>query len=776
MKTTIGFFGFLLFFFFTCSSISAQSDKNNSLADKTLVAWVSISDLNQQGGSALTLDDGFGHFDAIVFGERLKFRWMAGSDGFKRTEEVQSAYPEEKAGNDLFVQIAIVYQGKNISIFRNGKLYATYVTSAQQVFSKNCTVLFGKRHLEMQGEGYFRGKISDARIYDRALTSTEISALTPDKITGPMPWAWWSFTSGSMQDQTGRFAEIKISGNVSIENDCLVLGDRNAMLIASPAGPEQTTTSTVLPDNLAVPKRVLQSTRELRERLLADPYRPAYHFCIPEGNGMPGDPNGAFYYKGRYHLMYLYNRESSGFSWGHISSNDLVHWRNHPDAIAPGDGDEGCFSGGAYVTPEGKAYLSYWELWGARGIGMAESTDRNFDKWTKLKENPVIQSTEWGITEKNVKNEKSEKSVKNEKIGEIGGNGVVYGSADPSNIWEKEGKYYMLTGNLLVLNKYGRKADAPAEMQGDRTYLFVSENLKNWEYLHPFYESTRKWTDQSEDNMCPSFLPLPSGPDGGSFSGKHLMLFISHNKGCQYYTGTYQDDLFKPENHGRMTWVDNGYFAPEALVDGKGRQIMWAWVFDDRPDSLKNQTGWTGTYGLPRSLWLGSDGKLRMQPVKELASLRMNEKEKKNFTIKAGDWLSLNEFGTELMELEITVEAGNAALIGVKVCCSANGKEQTVIYYSSEAGQLVVDATKSSLSFGRRNTEIAPFKLLEKEPLVLRVFVDRSIVEVYSNDRQAIARSIYPTLGGTGIKLFAEGGDIKVLSVKAWEMMPANGY
>ena len=70
-----------------------------------------------------------------------------------------------------------------------------------------------------------------------------------------------------------------------------------------------------------------------------------------------------------------------------------------------------------------------------------------------------------------------------------------------------------------------------------------------------------------------SFLPLPASPNGGAPSGKHLLLSISHNKGCQYYVGDYRSDRFFPENHGRMTWVDNTYFAPEALVDGKGRQI-----------------------------------------------------------------------------------------------------------------------------------------------------------------------------------------------------------
>lgn len=738
-----------------------QPEVGKPLTDKTLVVWVELAGTDQRGGSALTLDDELGHFDGIVFGERIPRKWMAGSDSFRRTEEKQELNPDETAGPGELIQIAIIYKGEHISILRNGKPYAGYDIIQPQAFGRNCMVLFGKRHEEMQGDGYLQGKITDARIYDRALMAEEISSQVPDQITGPEPWAWWPFSSGSLQDRTGRFTDIRITGNVKVENGCLVLGDQHATVIASPAETDLKAANTsLLAVEQPIPKRVIQTTREFRERLLADPYRPAFHFCIPEDNGMPGDPNGAFYFNGRYHLMYLYNREGSGFSWGHISSSDLVHWRNHPDAIGPGNGDEGCFSGGAFVTPEGKAYLTYWELWGARGIGMAESADENFDNWVKLAENPVIKSTEWGITEKTDQNNKN----------------VVYGSADPSNIWMKNGKYYMLTGNLLVLNKYGRQPDSPAGMQGDRTYLFVSNDLRKWEFLHPFFESDRKWTDQSEDNMCPSFLPLPSTPDGGPFSGKHLMLFISHNKGCQYYTGTYGNDRFYPEIHGRMTWTDNAYFAPEALVDDNGRQVMWAWIFDDKPDSLKNYGGWTGTYGLPRSLWLDKDGNLGMQPVKELAALRMNEKKKENIVVKSDNEFNLDELGTELMELEVVIEPGKASRLGVTVCCSPDGSEQTKLLYDASKNLLICDATRSSLRFGRRNIESAPFELKKGEPLVLRIFVDRSIVEVYANNRQAIARSIYPTQRGKGIRIYAAGGDIIVKSVKVWEMAAANPY
>jgi beta-fructofuranosidase len=327
-----------------------------------------------------------------------------------------------------------------------------------------------------------------------------------------------------------------------------------------------------------------------------------------------------------------------------------------------------------------------------------------------------------------------------------------------------------------VLNKIGRADGAPPEQQGDRLYLFVSDDLQKWEYLHPFYESRREWTDQSEDDMCPSFLPLPSGPNGGKPSGKHLMLFIAHNKGCQYYIGTYDtaNDKFLPEKHGRMSWVDNAYFAPEALMDDQGRQIMWAWIFDDRPEDMWRASGWNGMYGLPRSLWLGDDGTLRMAPVEELKMLRQKRKTKRNIVVPANGEIELKEFGKELLELEITLTPGTATQCGVKVCCSADGQEETSLYYDATGHNLVCDATKASLTIGRRTLEAGPFSLADGELLTLRIFVDRSIVEVYANNRQAIARAIYPTLGGREVKLFARGGEVQVAAISAWELMPSN--
>lgn len=736
-----------------------QAPAEEPLTDKTMVVWAAPADLDQRGGSVLTLDGLLGRFDGVVFGELERARWMAGSNTWLRTERAQAAWPEETASAETFVQIAVVWEGDQVRLYRNGAPYAQYtMPNPPQSFPASSVALIGRRHLDVGNPNdSFAGRIRDARIYRGALTQESIAGLVPDDASGSEPWAWWSFAEGSATERTGRFPETRLLGDVRLEGGCLVLGGDGATLLGYPAGGARAATAWSAGES--VPREAIESARALREQMLADPWRPAYHFVMPEDNGMPGDPNGAFYANGRYHLMYLFH-DGQAFVWGHASSADLVHWRLHPLSLGPGEGDTGIFSGGGFVDDDGSAWMTYWGLGDPpRGICLARSTDEQFERWTKSPANPVVRSTAMGYTVER----------------DAEGKEIVYGSADPSNIWKHDGHYYMLAGSLLVLNRYGKEL-GQAEHLGDTAYLFRSDDLAKWDYVGPFYRSRREWTHEGEDDMCPVFLPLPSSPEGGPPSDKHLLLFISHCDGCQYYIGSYGGESFTPESHGRMTWVDNAYFAPEALADDRGRIVMWSWLLDNPPQDVIDAQGWQGVYGLPRLLWLREDGALGMRPVDELASLRETERDFGPQEVAADAPSTLEGLADELLELEVTFEPGEAPRVGVSVCRSADGQEETRISYDRAEGKLLLDTTRSSLGFGRKVVETAPLTLAEGEPLTLRVFVDRSVVEVYANERQAICRRVYPTLGGRGVALLAEGGTARAEGVRAWRLSPSNAW
>ena len=121
--------------------------------------------------------------------------------------------------------------------------------------------------------------------------------------------------------------------------------------------------------------------------------------------------------------------------------------------------------------------------------------------------------------------------------------------------------------------------------------------------------------------------------------------------------------------------------------------------------------------------------------------------------------------------------ANDAAQFGIKVCCSPGGEEQTLIYYDAAEKKLKVDTNKSSLTEGSKSIEAGPLDLSSREPLKLRIFVDKSVVEVFANSRQAVMRRIYPSLKeSVGVALFSRGGSANVATLEAWDMSPSNPY
>ena len=113
----------------------------------------------------------------------------------------------------------------------------------------------------------------------------------------------------------------------------------------------------------------------------------------------------------------------------------------------------------------------------------------------------------------------------------------------------------------------------------------------------------------------------------------------------------------------------------------------------------------------------------------------------------------------------------------MKRCVSKDGSEQTVVYYDAENNKLSIDTNRSSLSSENKAIESGPFELEKGEPLKLRVVVDKSIINVFANGRQAVVRRLYPTLKDSlGVKLFAKVGSAKVNKLDPWDIMPSNPF
>ena len=216
-----------------CTAVTAE-DKWE-IGDKTLVAWAAPANLTQRGGSVLTIEKSGGVFDAIVFGEIEPGKWMAGSEGFKRTSTEQADFPLEAADNQALVMVAIVYRGNEISIYRNGEFCTQYTAAGAERFgSGDSLMLIGLRHLGAARDNCaFTGSIDDARLYDRALTAEQIAALRPNTPSDPPPFAWWNFEDGRARDQMGTFPTTSLVGEARVADGRLHLDSGIAYLMAT---------------------------------------------------------------------------------------------------------------------------------------------------------------------------------------------------------------------------------------------------------------------------------------------------------------------------------------------------------------------------------------------------------------------------------------------------------------------------------------------------------------------------------------------------------------
>ncbi len=147
------------------------------IREKTLEAWVALSDLTQSGGAAISLESADGtQFDAIVFGERQPKKWTAGSEGFARTRDLDA--PEETAMPGTLVHLVAVYSTDNrVALYRNGEPYGQPYAAGPLVTFKagDARITLGRRHLG-GGKPWFTGAIRQAALYDRALDAKEVAA------------------------------------------------------------------------------------------------------------------------------------------------------------------------------------------------------------------------------------------------------------------------------------------------------------------------------------------------------------------------------------------------------------------------------------------------------------------------------------------------------------------------------------------------------------------------------------------------------------------------
>jgi beta-fructofuranosidase len=164
-------------------------------------------------------------------------------------------------------------------------------------------------------------------------------------------------------------------------------------------------------------------------------------------------------------------------------------------------------------------------------------------------------------------------------------------------------------------------------------------------------------------------------------------------------------------------------------------------------------------------------------------------------TLPANKEVRLKNVGGNAMEIYAEIDTKEASMLEINVLKSPKNEEYTTISILPERGygagrnywrvpgeQQESKPTPSlvSLETGHssalpgayaRAAETAQVLIGDEETVKLRIFIDKSVVEVFVNGKQCVAARVYPGRGdSTGVSIRSQGSSSELVSLDAWQM------
>lgn len=485
--------------------------------------------------------------------------------------------------------------------------------------------------------------------------------------------------------------------------------------------------------------------RALEERpaaIATDPWRQAFHIQPPVG--LLNDPNGLVAHRGTYHLCYQWHPFAAKHAlkfWAHLTSTDLVHWTDHPVALAPSHDYEshGCYSGSGIVH-EGAVRFVY--------TGNVRTPDGGRTPFQLL---ATVDPAGRVI-----------KHHSNPLFGAIPG--CTAHVRDPK-VWSRDGRYWMVLG-------------AQTEDLHGTALLLGSDDLVDWTSLG----QVAGGADDPYGYMweCPDLVRLDERDvllispqlDHGGAAGAGRWEDIS-----VYAVGALDVSTPAFTREGDYRRVDAGpdFYAPQTFTDPSGRTIMVGWMgmpdHDGQPTLAEKHptvaNGWVHCLTVPRVLSLDGDA-LVQWPVAELEVLRGDAVTVAGQQMGSDTSLAVNGTPGTALDIALSATCEPGGTIGVRLRDGAAGRP-VILTLDPHAGTATLDRARLGTGQGGVHTgEFRPGGQVDA-----RILLDHSSIEVFvDGGRLAMSARIYPTAGDDLMAVDAIGAPA-TLDVTVWPMTPA---
>lgn len=460
-------------------------------------------------------------------------------------------------------------------------------------------------------------------------------------------------------------------------------------------------------------------------------YRPAFHHTPLYG--WMNDPNGMFYKDGVWHLYYQLNPYGSkwqNMTWGHSTSNDLIHWEHQPNVITQ-NGLGTVFSGSSVIDRHGSAGFGndaiialYTSASTSQMQSLAFSSDNGYT-FHNFNGNPIL-------------------TLETE-------------ARDPNMFWNDVTKEW----NMVL-----------AHALEHEILFFSSNDLKNWTLRSRFGKG---FGCQDGVWECPDLFELPV--EGSDL--KKWVLIVNINPGgpfggsaTQYFIGNFDGYTFTADKSADGTiptkWLDFGkdHYATVSWNNAPdGRRVLIGWMSNWQYAADVPTLQYRSANTLPRDISLFKDDNGDIfaicKPSPELISLRGRLTKKVNHAniSNAVKSFSLPTENRGICEINLDIDATKSQQVNLVI--SNKEGEKVVIEYNPQKHTLLFDRTRSGIiDFSTNFPAITTAPTFEKSgKLSLQIFIDHSSIEIFGNNGKSnMTNLVFPKSPYTNLTISSENG------------------
>jgi len=434
----------------------------------------------------------------------------------------------------------------------------------------------------------------------------------------------------------------------------------------------------------------------LKEEVSKSKWRMQHH--IQPSSGLLNDPNGFSYFNGQWHLFYQvfpYGPVHGLKSWQHLTSDDLIDWRDEGLAIKPDTkyDSHGAYTGTALPVND-KLFIMY----------TGNVRNQNWDRQS-------YQNGAWMDSDNKIKKDPEPLIINAPK-------GYTTSIRDPYLI-RRNDRYFVVIGAQTTNNK-------------GAALVYESKDLKSWKFNGPLNIPE---DDSGYMIECPNLVFIDNKP---------VMIFCPQglDQSIMNYQNIYPNvyavgqkiDLLqsKVTNLSMPAQLDDGFdvYATEAFNAPDGRALAISWVGLPEIDYPTDVENWAHCLSLVKELTL-KDNHLYQNPVAETKQLRTVSHE-----ISMQDDLTYQM--TDLngsFEMELTIPSDTKLKLEIS---NARQTGKLIFKLDSIDGQVTVDRSKTGNPFGQKYGQTRTTKVSEHKAIKIRLIIDVSVFECYVDNGYSV--------------------------------------